>query len=501
MSYAMLRRATALLATLFASAAAHAVSLETDTMVGLMAKTNPKVLERKSVESFARHVWCHEYLQARNEFEREDYLQALTKRMSALAQSSFGTIKGIRRSFNFFEYDFKNEAMQINRGQYDWARTAPVGSFLSNHNRPCWQNLGNMFGFTPIVEALPEWGKAVPFNIKIPQEEARNLYANGRPTVELTFSMKVESYTVEPMGNPKIIFRGHTTEWELVLYDGTGNEIRRFESSPVATAAQTAPASALGVRVVVDVANVRAEPTTVSSILTKLTPGEHITVEKQTPNGEWSYVIVPDDAVGWVNTPVLLRTTRPAQQAPETAALASPAPDASTLQRHMTFLTTGIDGPPFVLKEEFHNALNTHIKTVTHTYEPELTGPCELRLKYTSRGRHHGSKPQIDLDNWDATYRFDFTKLTRIDAKYSDQPEEGIWHGFAGGHNNPRMRKPRKITILDYFGENAVCRLRERGDDTCTTADRSDGHRFFANPAKRPKDFQDAFKAIKAVCR
>ena len=45
-----------------------AAPLETDTMVGLMVKANPKLLERKAVESFAKFVWCHEYGAVRNEF-------------------------------------------------------------------------------------------------------------------------------------------------------------------------------------------------------------------------------------------------------------------------------------------------------------------------------------------------------------------------------------------------------------------------------------------------
>jgi len=491
--------------------AAHAAApLETDTMVGLMVKANPKLLERKSVESFAKFVWCHEYAGARNEFEREDHLSSLTDRMRSLGANSFGRIDGLMRRFSFFQYDFNTQTIQINRGDYDWARTAPAGSLLSNQNRPCWANLGNMFSFTPTVEALPDWNQ-IPFKLSVPKDEARKWFEGGQPSVELTFSMTVDKYTVEPMGNPKFIFRGKTTAWELTVYDGNGKEVRRFASAerspPAATAA---PAEApRGSRITTAGINVREQPSLNGPLMGTLGAGSVFDIEEASPDGQWSRINSPPVFRGWANNAVILKSSTPNGPAPSpaasapatTASLAPAKPDAAELKRKMLFLVTGIDAPPYQVVEEFHNAHGNHIKTHTHTYEPTFEAPCIVKLRYTSAAKKHTPSVGMDFDNFTSLRRFDFTKMTRITARYTEQPEEGLWWAFAGGPSNPRLRKPRFVTLIDFFGADASCSLKDDGTPSnCSKAEQSNGNFPFPDPSKRPKHYEQAFAAIKAVC-
>lgn len=489
-----------------------AAPLETDTMVGLMVKANPKLLERKAVESFAKFVWCHEYGAVRNEFDREDYLTSLADRMKGLGASSLGRIEGLTRRFPFFEYDFKTETLQIDRGQYQWAQTAPVGSLLSQENRPCWANLGNMFSFTPTVEALPDWN-AIPHRISIPKDQARTLFEHGRPSAELTFSIKVENYTVEPMGSPKYIFRGPTTEWELVIYDGNGAEARRYASGsrtaqPPSTSPPTTRATeslAGSSRITTAGINVREEPSLAGTLLGTLGTNSVFDIEESSPDGQWSRINAPPVLRGWANTAVILRSSTPNGATTgvpaTTAALRAPKPDSEGLKQKMLFLVTGLDGPPYRDVEEYHNALGTHIKTVTHTYEPTFESPCVVKFKYTNNTKDHTANKSA-LGNSTSLRRFDFSKMTRISARYTEQPEEGLWWAFAGGPSNPRMRKPRFVTLVDYFGADASCLLKDDGTPShCSKDEQSNGNFPYPNPAKRPKHFQDAFNAVKAACR
>lgn len=472
-------------------------AMDTDTVVGLVAKTNPKNLQGNNPQGFARTIFCNELSAARNDFDVHDAMQRVAARMKSLADKANPHLDGLARTFSFHPYDFNKQTLQINRGNYDWARTVPVANLLNVSNQPCWQNPGHMMGMPNIAEALPDW-KQIPFTFNIPQDEARDWFQGGTPSASLTVSINVENYALEPMGSPKIIFRGQTTSWELVIYSGDGKEVRRLSSGPAQTSA--APESVLGQRAVIDTANVRAEPSTQSTILTRLSPGDHVTVEKQTADRQWSYVIVPDDAVGWVNTPVLLRTTRPIGTPVTTAALSTPKLSGDALQQKMLFLATGLDAAPYKEIEEFHNAHGNHIKTVTHTYEPSFEDTCKLSLRYTSATKEYGAPS--GLGNYTVTRSYDFSKLDRIQAQYTEHPEEGIWWHFAGGPTNARLRKPRFITLVEYYGDGFECATYENSPKpNCTTGAKARVNYTFANAAKRPKHFQDAVKAVKAACQ
>lgn len=486
------------LATPFATAAS---AMDTDSVVGLIAKINPQNLEGNNPQGYARTIFCHELAGANSDFDLHDAVQRVTTHMKALAQKANPRLEGLTRTFQFYQYDFNKQTLQINRGDYDWARTVPVTNLLDSRNRGCWQNPGHMMGMPNVVEALPDW-KKIPFVFNIPQQDARGWFQGGPPTAALTVSITADKFMLEPMASPKLIFKGETTEWELVVFNGMGEEVRRLQSSPTAqSTSQQGNVSALGQREAVDIANVRAEPSTQSAILTKIAPGDRLTVQKQTDDAQWSYVVTPDDAAGWINTPVLLRTTRALGAPNTTAALPSSHLQPDDLKQKIMFLITGLESPPYTEQEEFHNALGTHIKTVTHTFEPTFEAPCVVTYKYTNITKDHTADKSF-LGNYTSLRRFDFTKMTRITASYTEQPEEGLWWAFAGGPSNPRLPKPRFVTLVDYFGDDASCSLKDDGTNgNCSKASQSNGNFPYPSPSKRPKHFLDTFKAVKAACQ
>lgn len=491
--------------------------LETDTIVGLMAKANPKMAsDRKSIESLARFVWCHEFAPLQNQFQREDYLNALTERVTSLGANSLGTIEGMYREFGFYDYDFKTETLQIKRGDYDWARTAPVGNFLTPQNRPCWANPGNMFSFTPIVEALPDWNK-IPYRIQIPKEKARALFEHGNPKAVLTFSMKVERFTVEPMGSPKYIFRGPTTEWELIIVDGAGAEARRFASEerelhkalPFTAPQAKSPDPLKGSRIATAGINVREQPSTTATLMSTLGPNTVFEIEEQSPDGQWSRIDAPPIVRGWANNVVLLKSSMPngstdASAPPaETSTLQPPpAPDENTHTKNVKLLATGIPDASTSTYEEYRNGYGVLTKKQTSTFSLESSDACILTLTTTVKAQENDY-----ADHWKETtssykQRFNFRKMKAIKATYQNDPWEAVLYGFAGGDSNPKLtHKPRMTTLVEFHGEGALCGLKDDGTDNYCSSDTSSTNDAYPNPAARPKQLRAAFDAVKLACK
>lgn len=483
---------------------ARAVPLETDTLVGLIAKTNPKNLEGKAPQGFANTVYCNELMNAANEFDRQDAYRNVAARMKRAAASANPLIEGVARNFQFFPYNFDKQTLQINRGDYDWARAAPLGNLLNDNNRRCWQNPGHMMGMPNIVEALPDWSR-IPHVLNVPQEEARQWFDGGPPSASLIFSIKVDKYMLEPMGSPKVIFRGQTTAWELVIFDGQGREVRRFESAPTPQAVRAPDSGALSQgqsRIVTSSFNVRQQPDLNGTLISTLGPNAVFKILQASDDGQWMLVDAAPVVKGWANTAVLQRSSRPnAPEASATASLQAPKPlSGEALHQKMLFLMTGLDKGPYTFDEEFHNAHGTHTQTTRHTYEPSFDGPCVLKFKYTSKVTEHVSGS--GLGNYSITSVVDFRNMTKIEVRYTEEPTEGMMWAFAGGPSNPHLRKPRFVNIVRYFGDKALCTDYGRGKEPdCTTADSSGPHYPLPNPSKRPKHYQDAFKAVKEACK
>ncbi|MBX9862355.1 MAG: hypothetical protein K2Y42_06335 [Hyphomicrobium sp.] len=487
--------------------------LESDTMVGLMVKANPKLTDRKAVETFARYVWCHGYAPLQNQFQREDYLTNLAARMKDLGSSSFGKIEGLYRKFSFFDYDFKTETLQINRGDYDWARTAPVGNFLTPQNRTCWQNLGNMFSFSPVVEALPDW-KKIPWRISIPKDKARALFEHGNPTATLTFSMKVESYTVEPMGSPKYIFRGPTTEWELIVHNGKGEEARRF-SSEERELAKALPFNAptpggdtlkRGTsRIATAGINVRERPAMDGPLMMTIGANAVFEIEDASPDGQWTRINSAPEVRGWANNAVILKASTlnaTYSTAPdETAALPTTTqPDKDALFRSAKLLTTGVHDQAMSTYEEYRNGYNVITKKVTLGFTFTSDDPCTVTLATTRTEKENDYGDHWKEQTFTSSQRFDFRKMKDIKARYEPDPWESLLHSFAGGDRNPQLRKPKMTTIVEFLGEKAVCGLKDDGSDSyCSSATASANHTY-PNPKARPKQLRAAFQTIKSTC-
>ena len=498
--------AFAAVAILLSGRSAVGGTTETDNLVAIMVKTVPRNLEPKNIRNIANTIYCGEINKAQNDFEREDAYEAITERLRSLAASTPTVIEGLSRSFRFFPYNFEKQTLQINRGDYDWGRTAPLGSMLNETNQHCWRNPGHMMGMPHIVEALPDW-KQVPFIFNIPKEEARTWFDGGEPTAELTFSINVDTYTSEPMASPKFIFRGKTIDWELVIHSGSGKEVRRLTSKPSASPPVSGAPRTLEQnqsRIVTRSFNVRKQPALAGELLSTL--GEHFvfTAGDLSPDGEWISIDAPPIGKGWANAAVLARNSKP--NAPSTTAplqepkIADQKADPKDVRAQMLMLITGLDGPNYRETEEFHNGHGDHIKTVVTTYEHEFIDPCMVKLRVIPKTTNH-TRFSNTADDHAYTLRFDFKKMKRVNAKYGDQPEEGVWYGFAGGSSNPRLRKPRKSNYLTYYGEGSVCSFNTEGAiRDCNKGDDPGGHTSLPNLSKRPKHFNDAFKAVKTAC-
>lgn len=260
-----------------------------------------------------------------------------------------------------------------------------------------------------------------------------------------------------------------------------------------------------GSRVTTADINVREQPHLAGTLMSTLGANIEFVIEDSSPDGQWSRINAAPIVRGWANNAVIRKSSIP--NTPDngalatTASLGAPKTDAESLKQKMLFLVTGLERPPYRTVEEFHNAHGTHIKTQTHTYEPSFEGPCTVKLRYTSAAKKHTPSAGMDLDNFTSLRRFDFTRMTRISARYTEQPEEGMWWAFAGGPANPRLRKPRFVTLIDFFGADASCSLTNDGTPSnCSKAEQSNGNFPFPDPSKRPKHFQDAFSVVKAAC-
>lgn len=301
---------------------------------------------------------------------------------------------------------------------------------------------------------------------------------------------------------------GQTAYAKMVLELAKERPVKQRElpkTLPLSTAApSSAPLS--GSRVVTSSFNVREQPALDGALMSTLGPNTVFEIEDATADGQWTRINAVPIVRGWANTAVIRKSSVP--NAPtETSSTAKPEPPASNnpdtpaMRRTMLFLVTGIDAPPYRVVEEFHNAHGDHIKTQTHTYEPTFETPCIVKLRYTSAAKKYTPSVGRDFDNFTSLRRFDFTKMTRIAARYTEQPEEGLWWAFAGGPSNPRLRKPRFVTLIDFFGADASCSLKDDGTNSnCSKAEQSNGNFPFPDPSKKPNHYEQAFAAIKAVC-
>ncbi|MBL8845190.1 MAG: SUMF1/EgtB/PvdO family nonheme iron enzyme [Hyphomicrobium zavarzinii] len=205
---------------------------------------------------------------------------------------------------------------------------------------------------------------------------------------------------------------------------------------------------------VMDVANVRAEPSTASEIVTQLKPGSYITVEEQSTDGSWSYISFAGDSIGWVYNPVLLRTTTPAggaAAANDTVRLDASA--AGPPAKDVLFLLTGLPGAPYQDERAGSDGMGGFRTVETRKYDYKVLAPCqyELATAYTYRERDYTN--QWKEKAWVTKYRIDLTKLTAISAKADVEPEDAIIG----------LRNPRRITLVSYIGEGAVCTIKDDG--------------------------------------
>ena len=300
---------------------------------------------------------------------------------------------------------------------------------------------------------------------------------------------------------------GQTAYAKMVLDLAKSRSVANVPPTHTPTATPNPAALPRGSRIVTSSFNVRERPALDGALMSTLGANAVFDVEDASPDGQWTRINVPPIVRGWANTAVIARSSVPNEPVsgapPITASLAAPKPDAATLQQKMLFLVTALDGPPYREVEKFFNAHGVHVRTTATVYEATFTEPCVLQLRTIPKTEHHTQTPQpIDIGNTPYTRLFDFRKMVRVNAEYTDSPDEGIMYGFAGGASNPRLRKPRKINYLTYFGDGSACSVKSDGTvHSCNTDGKPGGHAALPNPAKRPRDFEGAFKIVKSSCQ
>lgn len=247
-----------------------------------------------------------------------------------------------------------------------------------------------------------------------------------------------------------------------------------------------------GDRKAMEVANVRAEPSTASAIVFKLAPGTYITVEEQSPDGAWSYISFAGEPTGWVYNPVLLRTTTPVgDTAPANDTAHADASAAGPPVKDVLFLLTGMPGAPYQ-DESAGSDGGTGIRMVMgRKYDYKVLAPClyELSTAYAHRERNL-STDQWKENAWVTKQRIDITKLTAISAEAGVDAEDAI----------VGIRNPRRITRVSYIGAGAVCRIEKDGTiGDCSTDEPGLVYSFDPSLAP-PAKIHSTFRSVKNSC-